>query len=1115
MKKSLLLLIVFSFSFCALWAQTKISGIVTDAGNGAPIGYATVAVKGTAVGVTTDAKGAYTIPIPKGTQNVTLVFSYVGYDPQEVAVGNRTKIDIALKSSSVDIDEVVVTGYQNLKKQTFTGSSVKLNASDLNVAGTSDISRMLEGKAAGVSVQNVSGTFGAAPKVRIRGVASITGDNKPLWVVDGVVLEDMVNVSNDQLSSGDPTTLLGSSVAGINAEDIETFDILKDAAATAMYGARAMNGVIVITTKRGKSTQLGEPIVRYHGDFTIRTKPSYDQYNIMNSFDQMSVNAEMERKGLLTSQIVNQSSSGMYGIMWNLIHSYDESKGQFGLENTKNAREAFLYKYAFANTDWFDLLFRNSLIQNHSVSISAGTEKSKTYASVGFMNDAGWTVANDKVDRYTMSFRNDYTISKKVSTAFAVNGMYRSQDTPGTFGRQADVVTGEYNRDFDINPFSYALNTSRALRPYDENGNLEYTTLNYAPFNIFDELKYNRIHIDVADLRLQGELNYQIIKGLKYSFIGALRYVKTDTEHRVHEKSNAANAYRAAGNSTIREMNPYLYRDPNDPSAEPVVVLPYGGFYNRDEMSMRAYDVRNSLSYNKVFDNGVRTQELNVLGGVQAKFADRHFNSNSGYGYQYDYGGVVAIDPKLFEMLIARQFPYYSMTQTYDRQAAFYANADYTYDRRYSVSATFRYDGNNGLGSSSSARWLPTWNLGARWNIANEKFMENAEKVDVMGLRLSYGLSANTGLATNSSVVYRYNEVYRPGNTENGMVIEELENKDLTWEKNYQFNVGYDLTMFDGRLNFSLDYYNRQSFDLINLIKVSGIGGNMWKYANYCDLSAYGFDVTLGGTIIRTKDWSWTANLTFGYSHNEIKNAKNEPQVWDMVRQEGGNKNGYPVHSLFSIPFAGLDPDSGIPMFYDQDGNLTTDVYMQGTETDFLKYEGTVDPKYTGGLNTTVRWKNLSMNLFFSFAAGNVVRLDPVFRDTYSDINALPNDFKNRWVMSGDEKYTNIPSITDLQTASMELGNAYPYNNYNYSDVRVAKGDFIRLKSVSFAYDVPSSWIRKSHFFKSASIRVTGKDLWLLYSDKKLHGQDPEFYNSGGVAMPIQPQVVFSLDLGF
>lgn len=349
---------------------------------------ATVAVKGTAVGVTTDAKGAYTIPIPKGTQNATLTFSFVGYDPQEVVVGNRTKIDIALKSSSVDIDEVVVTGYQNLKKQTFTGSSVKLNASDLNVAGTSDISRMLEGKAAGVSVQNVSGTFGAAPKVRIRGVASITGDNKPLWVVDGVVLEDMVNGVERPALERRPDDVAGLFGGRYNAEDIETFDISEGCRRYGHVRRPRDERRDRHHDKRGKSTQLGEPIVRYHGDFTIRTKPSYDQYNIMNSFDQMSVNAEMDRKGLLNSQIVNQASSGMYGRMWNLIHTYDETTGKFGLENTREARAAFLYKYAFANTDWFDLLFRNSLIQNHSVSISAGTEKSKTYASVGFMNDA-------------------------------------------------------------------------------------------------------------------------------------------------------------------------------------------------------------------------------------------------------------------------------------------------------------------------------------------------------------------------------------------------------------------------------------------------------------------------------------------------------------------------------------------------------------------------------------------------------------------------------------------------------------------------------------------------------------------------------------------------------
>ena len=358
MKKSLLLLIVFSFSFCALWAQTKISGIVTDAGNGAPIGYATVAVKGTAVGVTTDAKGAYTIPIPKGTQNATLTFSFVGYDPQEVVVGNRTKIDIALKSSSVDIDEVVVTGYQNLKKQTFTGSSVKLNASDLNVAGTSDISRMLEGKAAGVSVQNVSGTFGAAPKVRIRGVASITGDNKPLWVVDGVVLEDMVNVSNDQLSSGDPTTLLGSSVAGINAEDIETFDILKDAAATAMYGARAMNGVIVITTKRGRMAERAKINYRMQLGFS---QIAYGNWDLMDTGERIQYEKEI---------------------------GFTDGKNYNVLGKT--------------NVNWLDEVFNDAaLLQNYELSVSGASDKTNYYVSGGYYNQEG-IAAGSAFERFSL-----------------------------------------------------------------------------------------------------------------------------------------------------------------------------------------------------------------------------------------------------------------------------------------------------------------------------------------------------------------------------------------------------------------------------------------------------------------------------------------------------------------------------------------------------------------------------------------------------------------------------------------------------------------------------------------------------------------------------------------
>src|SRR5204863_1060334 len=233
------------------------------------------------------------------------------------------------------------TGFQQIQRKKFTGAAVTLKADDVKVDGVVDVSRMLEGRAAGVSVQNVSSTFGSAPKVRIRGATSINGDNKPLWVIDGVVLEDIVNISNDQLSSGDPTTLLGSAVAGINANDIETFDILKDAAATALYGARAMNGVVVITTKKGRS---GKPVISYTGNFSTQLKPVYSDYNIMNSAQQMSVLGELERKGILTPSVLDNPDYGVYGKMYDLI-TVPDAYGNFALQNSTEAKAAFLKKY--------------------------------------------------------------------------------------------------------------------------------------------------------------------------------------------------------------------------------------------------------------------------------------------------------------------------------------------------------------------------------------------------------------------------------------------------------------------------------------------------------------------------------------------------------------------------------------------------------------------------------------------------------------------------------------------------------------------------------------------------------------------------------------------------
>lgn len=344
-----------------------------------------------------------------------------------------------------------------------------------------DVSQMLQGKAAGVGVQSVSGTFGAAPKIRVRGASSIYGNQTPLWVVDGVVLEDVVEISADDLSSGNAATLISSAVAGLNPDDIDNFQILKDASATALYGARAMNGVIVVNTKKGKN---GHASISYTGEFTVRTRPSYRQYNIMNSKDQMSVLMELEDKGWFNhSKMARTENGGVFYLMNDLIY-----RGE--LMNTESARLAYLQKAEMRNTNWFKELFRPTIQSNNSVSISSGTDRSRYYVSMSFLDDPGWSVS-DKVRRYTANVNASYDISKWLTLGVSLNGSVRNQRAPGTLDRTADPVSGEYSRDFDINPFSYALNTSRTMSPD------ETYIMNYAPFNILNEAKNNYIDLDM------------------------------------------------------------------------------------------------------------------------------------------------------------------------------------------------------------------------------------------------------------------------------------------------------------------------------------------------------------------------------------------------------------------------------------------------------------------------------------------------------------------------------------------------------------------------------------------------------------------------------------------
>ncbi len=763
MKRIYCLMVTLLLVVCAS-AQTKVTGTVyEEAGIGA-IG-ANVVAEGTTVGTVTDFDGFFELTVPAGVKN--LVISYMGYKTVTVAV--KPNISVTLESDTEQLEEVVVTGMVKQDKRLFTGAATKLEADETMLSGVADVSRSLEGRAAGVSVQNVSGTFGTAPKIRVRGATSIYGASKPLWVVDGVILEDAVELSADDLSSGDATTLIASAISGINSEDIESFQILKDGSATSIYGARAMAGVIVVTTKKGKA---GQSKLNYTGEVTYRMVPSYDDYNICNSQEQMGIYQEFERKGWLEySSLYGAKNSGVYGRMYALI---DAAKGgNVGLPNTPEAKNAYLRAAEFRNTDWFAELFNQTVMHNHSVSFSTGSERARVYASLSAMQDPGWYKASE-VARFTGMMNASYdvlptTSKQKLTVGIATMGSYRKQQAPGTISASTDPINGTVSREFDINPFSYAMNTSRAMDPE------ETYRRNYCDFNINDELANNYIDIKVTDLKFQGDINWKPVRGLEIAALAAIRYYSSRQEHNIKDDSNQARAYRAGidpENATIRDSNPYLYSDPDDPLALPETVLPKGGIYDLTEYSLTSMDLRATVAYNA--DLGKTGDHiLNLFAGSELNSTDRQAIWFRGWGYQYNNGGIPYVDYRLFKQSQEEGTDYYSNSFQYLRNLAFFGMATYSYKGRYTINGTLRYEGSNMLGKSRQARWLPTWNVSGSWNAHEENWWAPAfgKAWTYASLKASYSLTADRGPASNSLAVFQSFTPWRPSTSANESAI--------------------------------------------------------------------------------------------------------------------------------------------------------------------------------------------------------------------------------------------------------------------------------------------------------------------------------------------------------
>ncbi|MDL2221286.1 SusC/RagA family TonB-linked outer membrane protein [Parabacteroides sp. OttesenSCG-928-N08] len=1111
MRKFLHALVFFLLISTFGFSQQKVSGVVISADDNEPIIGAAVVVKNNpSVGAATDLDGRFTLTVPEGFK--TLVISYIGMKQLEVPV--KEYLEVMMQSDTQLLGEVVVTGMQQMDKRLFTGAATKIDATTAKLDGVADISRSLEGRAAGVSVQSVSGTFGAAPKIRIRGATSIYGNSRPLWVVDGVIMEDNIDISSDDLSSGNAETLVSSAIAGINADDIESIQILKDGSATSIYGARAMAGVVVVTTKRG---QAGVSRISYTGEFTLRMKPKYKDYNITNSQEQMGIYKEMADKGWLEfAGIASSPNSGVYGKMYEKIGNWTGGT-DYELRHRQQDMNNYLRHYEYLNTDWFDELFNASVMQNHAISISSGTEKAQFYLSLSAMNDPGWTKSSS-VERYTFNANGSYKIYPNLTLSLIGNGSRRDQKAPGTLSQEVDPVSGQVKRGFDINPYNYALNTSRTLDPS------EYYRRNYAPFNIFHELDNNYIDLNVTDVKFQGELEWKIMKGWDIKGLGSIRYSNNAYEHHIKDHSNMAMAYRAGvkegeggEDEMIRSANPYLYTDPDNSSALPETILPKGGIYNRTTNALKDLYARLSTSYVTELNE---KHLINLFGGMDMSSTERNRTWFRGWGYQYDKGGSPFYDYMVFKQGKEENTEYYSNNDYLSRNVAFFGTGTYSYQGKYVLNGTLRYEGTNKLGKSRQSRWLPTWNVSGAWN-AHEETWYSAVR-DVLShatLKASYSLTADSGPVdvSNALPIFGAYTPWRPFASvmESGIRLVTTENSELTFEKKYELNIGADIGFLDDRITLAADAYWRNDFDLIGQIYTTGEGGgNILKWANVADMKSSGIELSLFTQNIKTKDFGWSTSFIFSKSTNKITSLDSDAQMLDLVKGVGYPLQDYPVRALFSIPFLRLN-NEGLPVFLNEKGEETTsDIYFQENKNlDFLKYEGPTDPTMVGSFGNDLSYKNFRLNIFLTYSFGNVVRMDPYFSNSYSDLSAMPREFKNRWMVPGDEEYTNVPVIASVRQNGNNGNLSYAYNAYNYSTERVAKGDFIRLKEISLSYDMPKKLISALKF-QNMSLKLQATNLFLLYADKKLNGQDPEFFNAGGVATPMPKQFTLTVRFG-
>lgn len=939
----------------------KLKGQVIDATTGEPVIGVNVLVKGSTNGTITDIDGQYELNAPAGA---ILQISFIGYKTVEIAA-TTSEQTIKLHEDTETLDEVVVVGYGVQKKESLTGAMSTLKENRLKDVTTPTVENMLNGKVSGVYVAPGSGQPGSNGAVQIRGRATLSGSTSPLWVIDGVIVGE------------DPGVL--------NPSDIENMTILKDAASTAIYGSQGANGVIIVTTKMGKS-------------------------------EKMKINASVK---LGVSTMTNGKMEVMNG-----AELYDYYASFPNQEDIKFSR--WNPELRNANFDWGELASQAGFTQDYNISLSGGNEKMSSYFSLGYYSEEG-TVKGYKYDRYSFRYRSNYKPFSWLTIKPNISGSMKNTDDS-----QYD-----YTAKYTMFPWD---------SPYDEDGNL--VPDRYSGW------------VDSSDLNYLNSISYGNHTARKtYEFSGNFDFDIKITDWLTF---TSVNNYRWTGyfQST--------YTDPRTDSASGV----QGRVEEEQTNNIQRY-TNQYLTFNKIFGKH----------SVQALLA-YEFMDTSAKVINAKGTGIVSG----FEVLDATATPEEvggNLTE-WAKQSVF-AKANYTYDNRYLAEVSLRRDGASNFGDDK--KYGNFFSISAGWNINREKWFK-ADWVDVLKLRASYGSVGNIPYSK-----YPQYGLYSVSSNYNGIpaiLISQVGNKDLTWEQTYTAGVGIDANFFNNRLRFVFDYYNKYTSNILYQVPVSGLTGITSRWQNVGEMRNSGIEITIGGDIIRTKDWLWSLDLNMGYNKNKLEKLYgDDPNM--MIIGGGGNdtsiagaaekvlKVGYSTDRYYLREWAGVDPKNGAPLWYKNDGSgETTSNYSEAKQ---VMTEAT-SPKLFGGFNTSLTWKNIDLNASFGFSLGgkiyNYSRQEYDSDGAYTDRNQMKLiDGWSRWEKEGD--IATHPAVS--------YGNK---SNSNKASTRYLEdGDYLKLRSLSIGYNLNLS----KYYIQNMRIYFTAENVFTLTGFSGIDPEVPAYYD--------------------